>query len=128
MPRSSFSSPNHSTGRDVSNSNCITQVRALSYGRRLNGGFGNATIPLEMIVTVRFFGYAAELAGCREARIETDDSTVGGVVDRVRKEFPTLRPLLDGTVRFAVGADYADPATPVRAGDTVSLLPPVGGG
>lgn len=84
--------------------------------------------PAEMNVTVRFFGHAAELAGCREGSVETDDPTVRGVVDRVRKEFPALRPLLDGTIRFAVGTDYAVLTTPVRAGDTVSLLPPVGGG
>lgn len=79
-------------------------------------------------VRVRFFGHAAELAGCRESVVGIGEPTVAGVADSVRRSFPALAPLLDGPIRFAVGTEYAPRSAPVREGDVVSLLPPVGGG
>ncbi len=79
-------------------------------------------------IRVRFFGYAAELAGCRESVVSTNDPTVAGVVSAARREFPTLGPLLDDAIRFAVGTEYATLSASVGEGDIVSFLPPVGGG
>lgn len=79
-------------------------------------------------VRVRFFGFAAELAGCRESELEVATATVAGVVAAARREFPALKPLLDGSMRFAVGTDYAKPDARVGTEDVVSFLPPVGGG
>ncbi len=79
-------------------------------------------------VAVRFFGYAAELAGCREGSVDVGDRTVAGVAAALRNAYPGLEPSLNGTIRFAVGTEYASEETPVGDGDVVSLIPPVGGG
>ena len=76
-------------------------------------------------IRVRFFGYTAERAGCAGRDLEIRNATVAGVADAIRQEFPGV---LDDSIRFAVGTEYADDGTPVREGDIVSLLPPVGGG
>ena len=79
-------------------------------------------------VAVRFFGYAAELAECREGSVEVGDRTVAGVAAALRSAYPGLESSLNGTIRFAVGTEYASEETPVGDGDVVSLIPPVGGG
>lgn len=78
-----------------------------------------------MKVTVQLFGPLAEQAGRARLEVQVEGRTVRDVVDAVRRAEPRLR--LDG-VRFAVGTDYAEPAAPVREGDVVSLIAPVGGG
>jgi molybdopterin converting factor subunit 1 len=79
-----------------------------------------------MKVTVRLFGPLAEQAGAAQLEVAAPGATVGDVVEAVRKAAPSLR--IDRAVRFAVNVDYADASAPVREGDVVSLIPPVGGG
>ena len=75
-----------------------------------------------MRVAVQLFGPLAEAAGTARLEVETAEPTVAGVVAAL----PHLR--VDRSVRFAVNTDYAEPSAPVREGDVVSLIPPVGGG
>ena len=79
-----------------------------------------------MNVAVQLFGPLAEQAGRSRIDLTVSGATVRDVVDALAAASPSLR--IDRSVRFAVNTDYADPAAPVREGDVVSLLPPVGGG
>jgi molybdopterin converting factor small subunit len=79
-----------------------------------------------MNVAVQLFGPLAEQAGCSRIDLTVSGGTVGDVVAALTAATPSLR--IDRSVRFAVNTDYAESAAPVREGDVVSLLPPVGGG
>ena len=76
-----------------------------------------------MKVTVRLFGPLAQTAGRTSLEVEVAGTTVKDVVDAVA---PTLK--IDASVRLVVNTDYAEPSATVKAGDVVSLIPPVGGG
>lgn len=56
--------------------------------------------------------------------VEVERPTVGAVVEAVGKTGLKIDP----SVRFAVNTDYAKADAPLKAGDVVSLIPPVGGG
>lgn len=71
---------------------------------------------------MRLFGFVAEKAGRREITVDVGEpATVKSVVEATGLALPK-------SVRAAVNAKYADPKAAVRAGDVVSLIPPVGGG
>jgi molybdopterin converting factor small subunit len=74
-----------------------------------------------MNIVVQLFGPLAEQAGRSKVEVTTSGNTVGDVV-------AALGFKIDRSVRFAVNTDYASPEAVVREGDTVSLIPPVGGG
>lgn len=79
-------------------------------------------------VPIRLFGPAREAAGAGEIVVEVPDrSTAGEVVDAVRERFPGLAELLPRS-RVAVNHEYVEASTPVRSGDEVAVIPPVGGG
>ncbi len=79
-----------------------------------------------MRVVVQLFGPLAERAGKPRLEVGVSGTTVGDILAAVARSEPGLR--LDASVRVAVNTDYADAATPVKEGDVVSLIPPVGGG
>ena len=79
-----------------------------------------------MKITIQFFGPLAERAGRGRLEVTVSEPTVNGAVAAVAGALPGLT--LDRSVRFAVNAAYADPTAPLREGDVVSLIPPVGGG
>lgn len=79
-----------------------------------------------MNIAVQLFGPLAEQAGCSRLDLEIAGGTVGDVLSALASVSPSLK--IDRSVRFAVNTDYAEPAAPVREGDVVSLIPPVGGG
>ncbi|HLY72786.1 MAG TPA: MoaD/ThiS family protein [Planctomycetota bacterium] len=79
-----------------------------------------------MIIAVQLFGPLAEQAGRSRFELTLSGSTVGDVVAALSVASPSLR--IDRAVRFAVNTDYAETTAPVREGDVVSLIPPVGGG
>jgi molybdopterin converting factor small subunit len=74
-----------------------------------------------MRVTVQLFGPLAERAGRSRFEVEVAEGTVQAVI--AASGLP-----VDRSVRFAVNTDYAEPSARVRDGDTVSFIPPVGGG
>lgn len=74
-----------------------------------------------MKIAVQLFGPLAEQAGRSRIEVTTAGNTVADVV-------AALNLKIDRSVRFAVNTDYAEPGAVVRDGDTVSLIPPVGGG
>ena len=80
-------------------------------------------------VTVRFFGPAAESAGRPWLELDlTEGATVGEAVAAAVRHFPGLGPIAHGSMRYAVGTEYADPARALRDLDEVSFIPPVAGG
>ena len=79
-----------------------------------------------MNIVVQLFGPLAEQAGAPRIQVTVGGSTVQDVVRAAAAAAPALR--IDGSVRFAVNTDYAELSAPVREGDVVSLIPPVGGG
>jgi molybdopterin converting factor small subunit len=72
-----------------------------------------------MKVAVQLFGPLAEQAG--KSRLEVEGTTVGEVVAATGLK-------LGPSVRFALNTDYVGPDAPIKEGDVVSLIPPVGGG
>jgi molybdopterin converting factor subunit 1 len=79
-----------------------------------------------MKVAVQLFGPLAEQAGLSRLEVQVTGATVQDVLAALAAAAPALK--LDRSVRFAVNTDYAEPGTTLREGDTVSLIPPVGGG
>tara|TARA_Y100000588_G_C13447951_1_gene582774 strand:- start:235 stop:474 length:240 start_codon:yes stop_codon:yes gene_type:complete len=79
-----------------------------------------------MKVHVQFFGPAAEKAGCRDLYIESQPD-VRSVVQVVLETIPALD-VLEGNMKYARNTEYASLDTVLEEGDTLSFLPPVGGG
>jgi molybdopterin converting factor small subunit len=81
-----------------------------------------------MRVTVCFYSYFKDLAGCARAT-ETlpDGSTLEALFRKLMLRFPKLTGMEKSTL-MAVGVDYQDRACVLKEGDEVSLFPPVQGG
>ncbi len=81
-----------------------------------------------MSVTVHFYSYFRELAGCDRAAEEVaPGATIADLQQRLFARFPKLAALRNSTL-IAVGVDYQDRNYVLQAGDEVSMFPPVQGG
>ena len=81
-----------------------------------------------MRVTVQFYSYFKDLAGCSETTEELPaGGTLGNLSERLTLRFPKLAAMQKATL-MAVGVEYQDRGYVLRAGDEVSLFPPVQGG
>jgi molybdopterin synthase catalytic subunit len=81
-----------------------------------------------MTVTVLFFAQARERAGCARAVLElAERATVADLHGMIRRDYPRVAELLP-TLAIAIDGELARPATPIRPGAEVALLPPVSGG
>lgn len=81
-----------------------------------------------MIVTVKLFALARELAGRDELELElADGATVADLRRALAANQPRLRTLLSHA-HFAVDSQYATDATPIHANSELALIPPVSGG
>jgi molybdopterin converting factor subunit 1 len=81
-----------------------------------------------MIIRVKLFAVARELAGVDELSIDvTEDATIDDVSQAVDAATPALRTILPHSL-WAVDAAYASNDSPVTAGSEVALIPPVSGG
>ena len=81
-----------------------------------------------MEIMVRFFALYRERAGLSSLPVEVPDGTsVSGLTDIVRQQFPRLAPP-EVKIVVAVNAEYAEPEQILRPGDDVCLIPPVSGG
>ena len=81
-----------------------------------------------MKVTVQFFSYFKDLAGCErfEASVPKGN-TIGDLLHVIYNQFPKLEPMRKSTL-IAVGLEYQDRSYVLQDGDEVSLFPPVQGG
>ncbi len=81
-----------------------------------------------MRITVAFYSYFAELAGCAETILEAPPGcSLGDLHEMVVCRFPRLAPLRRSTL-LAVGVEYQLGDYQLREDDQVSLFPPVQGG
>jgi len=81
-----------------------------------------------MSVTVCFYSYFKDLAGCaRTTATLPDGSTVGELLETLAVRFPRLGALEKSSLA-AVGLDYQHRSYRLQEGDEVSLFPPVQGG
>jgi molybdopterin converting factor small subunit len=81
-----------------------------------------------MFVTVHFYSYFKEIAGCAETIEDLPDgSSLGELTNRLFQRFPKLGGMRRSTLT-AVGVEYQGPDYVLKAGDEVSLFPPVQGG
>ncbi len=81
-----------------------------------------------MTVPVQLWSYFRDLAGMATLTVELPEgATVAEALDAVYARHPQLAALRNSTL-IAVGVDYADSSQVLRAGDEVSLFPPVQGG
>ncbi len=81
-----------------------------------------------MRVTVHFYSYFKDLAGCSET-VQTlpKDSTLADLLDDLAPRFPKLGEM-QKSMLMAVGVDYQPRTYRLADGDEVSLFPPVQGG
>jgi molybdopterin converting factor small subunit len=82
----------------------------------------------EIQVTVHFYSFFKDLAGCNGcSQTLPAQSTLSDLLKSVIARFPKLEPL-QKSMLTAVGVEYQDRNCILRAGDEVSLFPPVQGG
>ena len=81
-----------------------------------------------MQVTVTFYSYFAELAGCGQTK-ETvpENCRLGELYHQLAGRFPKLAAMEKSTL-IAVGVDYQLRDYVLKDGDEVALFPPVQGG
>ena len=79
-------------------------------------------------VTVRFYSYFKELTKCEGVveRVE-NGTTIDDLLKRVFERIPQLR-AMQKSMLIAVGVEYQTRDYVLKAGDEVSLFPPVQGG
>ena len=81
-----------------------------------------------MNITVRFYSYFKELAGCEQvAETVAAGCTVGALHKALIVRFPKLGAMEKSTL-MAVGVEYQPRSYVLEEGDEVSLFPPVQGG
>jgi molybdopterin converting factor small subunit len=81
-----------------------------------------------MKVSVEFFSYFKDLAGCdRFTATVSPGATIADLMDVIYKQFPKLEPMRKSTL-VAVGVEYQERSYVLKEGDEVSLFPPVQGG
>lgn len=81
-----------------------------------------------MVVTVRLFARAKDLAGLDRVRLDLPPgATVGDLRRQLAAAVPVLAGLLERSA-LAVAEEFADDALPVPPDAEVALLPPVSGG
>jgi MoaD family protein len=81
-----------------------------------------------MTVPVQLWSYFRDLAGVASVEVElAEGATVDDALKAVYARHPKLAALRNSTL-IAVGVDYAGVSQVLRAGDEVSLFPPVQGG
>jgi molybdopterin converting factor small subunit len=79
-------------------------------------------------ITVQFFSYFRDLAGCHETKVEIrSGSTLGDLFEEAARQHPRLAPMRNSTL-MAVGVEYEPKDYVVKIDDAVSFFPPVQGG
>lgn len=81
-----------------------------------------------MQITIHFYAYFRDLTGCAQTT-ETVESggTIADLMAKLTARYPKLGAMQNSTL-IAVGVDYQGLGYQLKAGDEVSLFPPVQGG
>ena len=81
-----------------------------------------------MQIRVLFFGILKDLAGKASDSISLpENATLGDVLNHYEQVIPRLKAMAS-SLAMSVNQEYAGPASRLRPGDEVALLPPVSGG
>ena len=81
-----------------------------------------------MRVPVHFYSYFKDLAGCAQTEESAaEGSTLADLLKIIFQRFPKLA-VMERSMLVAVGVDYQPRSYVLKAGDEVSLFPPVQGG
>lgn len=81
-----------------------------------------------MRIRVLFFGVLKDLAGkASDSPDLSEDATLGDVLTYYQQSIPRLKETAH-SLAMSVNQEYAGPATRLKPGDEVALLPPVSGG
>ena len=81
-----------------------------------------------MHVTVRLFATYREIVGSKELQVRlSDGATLRALLDSLYVNHPRLKGY-EETMLLAVNHEFAEPASRLREGDEVALMPPVSGG
>lgn len=81
-----------------------------------------------MLVELRLFALARDRAGRPTLALDLPEpATVADLKRALVAAVPGLEALLP-VLKFAVDSEYADDATPIRAGSELAAIPPVSGG
>lgn len=81
-----------------------------------------------MQVSVHFYSYFQDLTGCADTTEQVPEgATLAQLYDQLTVRFPKLAEMRNSTL-IAVGVDYEPKSYLLKAGDEVSLFPPVQGG
>ena len=81
-----------------------------------------------MQIRVLFFGVLKDLAGKASDSLSLpENATLGDVLSHYEQIIPRLKETAS-SLAMSVNQEYAGPATRLRPGDEVALLPPVSGG
>jgi molybdopterin synthase catalytic subunit len=81
-----------------------------------------------MKITVQFFSFFRQIAGCNELSLDLPDSaTVADALAQLYTKFPRFKEAEKSTL-IAVGVEFANRTGKLRDGDVLSLMPPLQGG
>jgi len=80
------------------------------------------------MVTVKFFGWAKDAAGCSERALACSAAmSAAEFWNEIGREYPSLAGYKE-KFALAVNYEYATAASVIRDGDEVAVIPPVSGG
>jgi molybdopterin converting factor subunit 1 len=79
-------------------------------------------------VRIRLFARLADVAGTRQAEVDLGEGLTAGDAYRLLcRQHPEMEGL-DGSLMYAVNAEYVTAEHPLSDGDELALIPPVSGG
>ena len=81
-----------------------------------------------MNVRVQFYSQLRDLVGAPELDLDLPEkSTVGQLLEKIYEQKPTLRSR-DKSILVGVGVEFVERNYELKAGDEISIMPPVQGG
>jgi molybdopterin converting factor small subunit len=81
-----------------------------------------------MKVHVELYSQLRDLAGAAELTVDLPaDATVADLLEKVYEKVPTLRSR-DKSILVGAGVEFVDRNHKLKAGDEISIMPPVQGG
>lgn len=86
-------------------------------------------MPAARTINLLYFAALRERMGCPSEQIQLPQEVCD--IARLAAFLEASRPALQGvlgSVRFAVGDEFAEPERKLESGDVVALIPPVSGG
>jgi molybdopterin synthase sulfur carrier subunit len=81
-----------------------------------------------MLLNIRLFARAKDLAGSETISVEVpDNATVGDLRSAISEQFPILGSVISN-LHVAIGTDYANDTATLEESQSISCFPPVSGG